>query len=116
VTSRAANLLFFDNGRGDITELADPVTGAAVAHYECSPFGSRPRPSGGDSRPDHRERSERPVGSGNLLVSSGPLADANPWCFSTKYHDTETALVYCGYRYYSPELGRWVNRDPIGGG
>jgi RHS repeat-associated protein len=113
VTSRAAILLFFDNGRGDITELADPVTGAVVAHVECSPFGSRPRPSGGDSRPDHRERSERPVGSGNLLVSSGPLAAANPYRFSSKEHDA-TGFAYYGYRYYSPELGRWINRDPIG--
>jgi uncharacterized protein RhaS with RHS repeats len=22
-------------------------------------------------------------------------------------------MNYYGYRYYSPELGRWVNRDPI---
>jgi RHS repeat-associated protein len=88
VTSRAANLLFFDNGRGDITELADPITGAVVAHVECSPFGK-------------------------LLVSSGPLADANPYRFSSKEHDA-TALAYYGYRYYSPELGRWINRDPIG--
>jgi RHS repeat-associated protein len=108
-----ALLLFFDNGRGDITGLADPVTGAVVAHCECSPFGSRPRPSGGDSRPDHRERSERPVGSGNLLVSSGPLASANPYRFSSKEHDA-TGLAYYGYRYYSPELGRWINRDPMG--
>jgi uncharacterized protein RhaS with RHS repeats len=21
---------------------------------------------------------------------------------------------YYGFRYYSPELGRWINRDPIG--
>ncbi len=25
-----------------------------------------------------------------------------------------TALYYYGYRYYSSELGRWINRDPIG--
>jgi len=34
--------------------------------------------------------------------------------FSTKYTDDETGLVYYGYRYYSPELGRWINRDPLG--
>ena len=33
---------------------------------------------------------------------------------STKYFDDETELAYFGYRYYSPELGRFVNRDPIG--
>jgi RHS repeat-associated protein len=27
---------------------------------------------------------------------------------------TNSAEFYYGYRYYSPELGRWVNRDPIG--
>jgi RHS repeat-associated protein len=32
---------------------------------------------------------------------------------STKYHDDETGLVYYCYRYYSPELGRWLNRDPL---
>ncbi len=35
--------------------------------------------------------------------------------FSTKYTDTEfdSPLYYYGYRYYSPELGRWLSRDPI---
>jgi RHS repeat-associated protein len=33
--------------------------------------------------------------------------------FSTKYEDEETGLLYYGYRYYAPELGRWVSRDPI---
>ena len=36
-----------------------------------------------------------------------------PFRFSTKYLDEETGLYYYGYRYYSPELGRWVSRDPI---
>ncbi len=34
--------------------------------------------------------------------------------FSSKYLDEETGLYYYGYRYLSPVLGRWVNRDPIG--
>lgn len=33
--------------------------------------------------------------------------------FSTKYFDEETSLYYYGYRYYDPNLGRWLNRDPI---
>jgi len=32
---------------------------------------------------------------------------------STKYFDDESELAYYGYRYYSPEMGRWVSRDPI---
>jgi RHS repeat-associated protein len=34
--------------------------------------------------------------------------------FSSEYHDIETGLVYYNYRYYTPELGRWINKDPIG--
>jgi RHS repeat-associated protein len=48
-----------------------------------------------------------------LIRSTGPQAKANPFRFSTKYTDEESDLVYYGYRYYSPSLGRWVNRDPI---
>jgi len=33
---------------------------------------------------------------------------------SSKYTDDETDLVYYGYRYYSPEMGRWMSRDPLG--
>jgi RHS repeat-associated protein len=36
-----------------------------------------------------------------------------PYRFSTKYTDGETGLVYYGYRYYAPEMGRWLSRDPI---
>jgi RHS repeat-associated protein len=43
-----------------------------------------------------------------------PASVAPPIRFSTKYSDIESGWVYYGYRYYSPETGRWVNRDPIG--
>lgn len=33
---------------------------------------------------------------------------------STKYLDDSLEWYYYGYRYYSPELGRWPSRDPIG--
>jgi RHS repeat-associated protein len=36
------------------------------------------------------------------------------WVLSTKYTDSETRLLYYGYRHYMPETGRWVNRDPQG--
>jgi uncharacterized protein RhaS with RHS repeats len=32
---------------------------------------------------------------------------------STKFRDTETGLVDYGNRFYSPALGRFLNRDPI---
>jgi len=47
-----------------------------------------------------------------VIASTGTAPAA--FGFSTKYTDSETGLVYYGYRYYSPELGRWPNRDPVG--
>jgi RHS repeat-associated protein len=35
------------------------------------------------------------------------------WVLSTKYTDSETGLLYYGHRYYQPQNGRWVSRDPI---
>lgn len=37
----------------------------------------------------------------------------NPFRFSTKYYDKETGLCYYGYRYYRPDCGRWLSKDPI---
>ena len=71
----------------NVTELSDE-NGEVVAHYEYSPFGS-------------------------LTKTTGSYAASNPFRFSSEYFDEETGLVYYNYRYYNPELGRWISRDPI---
>ncbi|WP_372852879.1 RHS repeat domain-containing protein [Pseudomonas protegens] len=38
----------------------------------------------------------------------------NPLRFQGQYHDPETGLHYNRYRYYDPEVGRFISRDPIG--
>lgn len=76
------------DGNGNVGQIVNASDGSVAAHYEYDPFG-------------------------NVVYASGALAGGNPFRFSTKYHDDETGLVYYGYRYYSPELGRWLNRDPI---
>jgi RHS repeat-associated protein len=75
------------DGNGNVTGLVDGATGVTTATYEFGPFGE-------------------------LLRANGTLAKANPFRFSTKYTDDETDLLYYGYRFYSPSLGRWINRDP----
>ena len=50
---------------------------------------------------------------GRTLSATGSMSSVFPFRFSTKYYDAETGLYYYGYRYYSPELGRWLTRDPI---
>src|SRR5690606_767531 len=51
---------------------------------------------------------------GNVIQSGGAKAASNPIGFSGQYTDRETGFVNYGLRYYSPELGRFVTRDPIG--
>jgi RHS repeat-associated protein len=80
------------DGNGNVSVLlkAGTVAGAmtVAAKYEYSPFGE-------------------------LLRREGPYARRNPFIWSTEYADHETGLVYYGYRYYSPRLGRFINKDPI---
>ncbi|MBA4710205.1 RHS repeat-associated core domain-containing protein [Aquitalea aquatica] len=38
----------------------------------------------------------------------------NPFRFQGQYHDDESGLHYNRYRYYDPEIGRFISRDPIG--
>lgn len=37
-----------------------------------------------------------------------------PFLFQGQYHDHETELAYNRFRYYAPELGRYISQDPIG--
>jgi RHS repeat-associated protein len=80
---------FYFDGNGNVGQLVNAPEGSIAANYEYDPFG-------------------------NNIVSNGPVAENNPYRFSTKYFDSETSLYYYGYRYYSPDLGRWISRDPIG--
>jgi RHS repeat-associated protein len=76
------------DGNGNIVKLLALTTSQVCAEYEYGPFGEP-------------------------LRATGPMANANPLRFSTKYCDEETGSVYYGYRYYQPQTGRWLNRDPI---
>lgn len=50
---------------------------------------------------------------GNILTDSSP-AFIVPFDFAGGLHDRDTGLVLFGYRDYSPEIGRWTAKDPIG--
>jgi RHS repeat-associated protein len=51
---------------------------------------------------------------GNRITNTGPDVEICPMGVSSKYTDSETGLVNFGLRVYSPQLGRWPSRDPIG--
>ena len=76
------------DGNGNVTALVRASDGTLVASYEYDPFGK-------------------------VLQASGDFADENRFRFSTKYTDQETGLANYGFRYYSSETGRWINKDPL---
>jgi RHS repeat-associated protein len=85
------------DGNGNVASLVRVADGVTVAAYEYSPFGE----------------SLRAWVKGDLpALVQATLVD-QPFRFSTKFTDTESGLVYYGARYYSPALGRFINRDPI---
>jgi RHS repeat-associated protein len=49
---------------------------------------------------------------GNIIADSNPSFTV-PFGFAGGLHDRDTGLVRFGYRDYSPELGRFVAKDPI---
>ena len=73
---------------GNVMGLVKASDGTVCAQYEYLPYGE-------------------------LVTATGTMAVSNPIRFSTKYYDTEARLYYYGYRYYSPDMGRWLSRDPI---
>lgn len=66
-----------------------------------------------------RERPENRVGGFFFLAASRAGSDrpAAPDCVGEKRghgYDTATGVTDYGFRYYVPETGRWLSRDPIG--
>ena len=52
-----------------------------------------------------------PYGSAVKLERNA--AELNPFRFSSEYADDELGLVYYNHRYYNPQNGRWISRDPM---
>ena len=49
-----------------------------------------------------------------IRKASGSTPVTNPIRLQGQYHDHETGLHYNRYRYYYPEVGRFVGKDPVG--
>ena len=76
------------DGNGNVAALIKAGDGTESARYEYGPFGE-------------------------VIRMTGPMANANPFRFSTKFQDDETDLLYYGYRYYNASTGRWLTRDLV---
>lgn len=88
IATGIANYFCYD-GNGNVVASVAAGTGTVSAMYEYDPFGC-------------------------VIEKSGAQANDFVFKFSTKYQDTESGLNYYGYRYYSADMKRWINRDGIG--
>jgi RHS repeat-associated protein len=86
-TDANGSSFFHGDGAGNVTALMD-ANQTITARYLYDPFG-------------------------RLTGKWGRLADVNRYRFSSKETHPNSGLVYYGYRFYEPNLQRWINRDPI---
>ena len=77
------------DGNGNVTYLLNSAQ-TKVAEYRYDPYG-------------------------NTISISGSLAGVNVYRFSSKELHVNSGLYYYGYRFYDPNLQRWLNRDPFFG-
>ena len=75
------------DGSGNVTQITD-VSQTTVAEYAYDAYG-------------------------NTTRIAGTQAAANLYRYSTKEFHNASGLYDYGFRFYSPQLGRWINRDPI---
>jgi len=87
-TDGNGSTFYHADGNGNVTALVNG-SGTVVAKYLYDSFG-------------------------NTLGMWGSLAAGNTYRYSSKEVDLRSEAYYYGYRYYQPNLQRWVNRDPIG--
>jgi RHS repeat-associated protein len=80
------HVFYHADGNGNVTYLVDSSQ-ALAAKYRYDPFG-------------------------NTTYTSGTLATANVYRFSSKAVQPNSGLYYYGYRFYDPYLQRWLKRDP----
>jgi RHS repeat-associated protein len=82
----ATNTYYYHcNHRGDVTAVRS-TNGMTLGTWDYRAFGELRSASGGFS-PRYR--------------------------FSSKEYDAAVGVSYYGFRYYSPQLGRWISKDPL---
>lgn len=77
----------YDDGQ-NVTTLIKADTGEVAASYDFGPFGEPVR-------------------------AEGAFSNQNPIRFSSVYTDSESGLLYYGFRYCNPQTGSWLGRDPL---
>ncbi len=91
ITGANAHYFYHHDGGGNVVRLTDAAQSTVVS-YTYDPFGVLMSESGG----------------------SNPTPLSQPYRYSGKMWHGLSSTYDFGFRFYSPGLGRFINRDPIG--
>jgi RHS repeat-associated protein len=94
-TSETTRSFYHRNALGSVMEIT-AMDQAVEVTYRYEPYG--------------KVRITR----GGAVQSSDPLGQ--PWMFTARSHDEETATYHYRARHYDPSTGRFLQRDPLGHG
>ena len=84
------------NQQWSVTALVDNADGAVVERYAYDHFGKR----------KVMDRDGQPL--------SDNISDfKNPYGYTSRRHDLDTGLMYFRARYYDPNTGEFISRDPL---
>jgi RHS repeat-associated protein len=112
--SKAGNVF----GATGLLARREKVSGSWVTtDYEFDPQGSVLQRLDGNGWAVGDEEGYDAYGKQVLPTNAGQVGNGSPWGYNAQsgyYTDRETGLILCTYRYYDPEEGRFLNRDPIG--
>ncbi|WP_039041564.1 RHS repeat-associated core domain-containing protein [Sporosarcina sp. ZBG7A] len=89
MTYQGKDYYYLTNYRGDVLGLVDD-NGSVVAEYSYDAWG-------------------------NILSQSGAMATINPYRYAGYQYDDGTKLYYLMARYYNPDNGVFLSRDPVRG-
>ena len=92
-TSELARHYYHRNALGSVMEITDPLQAVAVS-YRYDPYG------------------KATITRGGQVLAGDPLGQHV--AFTARWLDEETGLYYYRARMYSPALGRFCQRDPLG--
>jgi RHS repeat-associated protein len=91
-TAELTRSFYHRNALGSVTEITDLNQATAVS-YRYDPYGKVTITRGGTPQ------------------TSDPLGQH--WTFTARFLDEESDLLYYRARYYDPDVGRFVQRDPL---